>query len=260
MSMKPASLPSLCAVAALLAATMAQAAPLTPNSGALTVDGKVTDRDNNAGAFSVQAILKDGHFTGTATFTIAGTSIAGPLLEQRSYLENGRCYFRMESGRNRAEFGGKCDSTGMDGRFESFADGQLKNGTAKASFTLAGGAPVAAASGSLPGGKLTCAFNEPKIGVKWGETTQYSLRFSNLVSLTLDPSGTYTTGNGGRGRFTREAGGKIRLGSGPWQGALGTLENDRSGAPAVVFHIEENRRPDGVHLVDPYTTHCTSPR
>jgi hypothetical protein len=258
--MKHVTLPFLCATAALFAAPLAHAAPLTPNSGALTVAGTVTDRDNNAGTFTVQAVLKDGHFTGTASFAIAGTSIAGPLLEQRSYLENGRCYFRMENGRTRAEFSGKCDSTGMEGRFESFAGGDLKNGAAKAVFTLAGGAPVAETSGSLPSGKLTCAYNEPKIGVRLGETTQYSLRFSNLASLTLDPAGTYTTGNGGRGRFTREPGGKIRLGAGPWQGALGTLENDRSGAPAVVFHIEENRRPDGVHLVDPYTTHCTRAR
>jgi hypothetical protein len=257
--MKPTSLSCLFATTALLAAAMAQAAPLTPNSGAVKVAGQVTDRENNAGTFSVQAVLKDGHFTGTATFAIGGTSMAGPLLEQRSYFENGRCYFRMENGRARAEFSGKCDSTGMEGRFESFAGGDLKNGAAKAAFTLAGGAPVAEPAGILPSGKLTCAFNEPKIGVRLGETTQYSLRFSNLASLTLDPSGTYTTGNGGRGRFARE-GGKIRLGSGPWQGALGTLENDRSGAPAVVFHIEENRRPDGVHLVDPYTTHCTKAR
>jgi hypothetical protein len=239
---------------------MGHAAPLSPNSGALKVEGKVTHGDNNAGTFSAQAVLKDGHFTGTATFTIAGTSIAGPLLEQRSYLENGRCYFRMENGRSRAEFGGKCDSTGMEGRFQSFAGGELKNGAAKAAFTLSGGTPVAAASGSLPSGKLSCAFSEPRIGVKLGELTQYSLRFSNLVSLTLDPSGTYTTGKGGSGRFAREPGGRIRLSSGPWQGALGALANDRSGAPAVVFHIEENRGPDGVHLVDPYTTHCTKPR
>jgi hypothetical protein len=260
--MKRSLLPTLCAIAALFAATAAQAAPLTPNAGALTVAGKVTDRDNNAGTFSVQAVLKDGHFSGNATFEIAGASVSGPLVEKRSYFENGRCYFRLENGRSRAEFSGKCDSTGMEGRFESFIPGaaDLKNGVAKAAFTLADGAPVAQSSGRLPNGKLTCAYNEPKISVKWGEPAQYSLHFSNLASLTLDPSGTYVTGNGGRGRFTREPGEKIRLGAGPWEGAVGTLENDRSGAPAVVFHIEENRRPDGVHLVDPYTTHCTKAR
>jgi hypothetical protein len=34
----------------------------------------------------------------------------------------------------------------------------------------------------------------------------------------------------------------------------------RSGRPAVVFHIEENRRADGVHIVDPYTTRCPDSR
>jgi hypothetical protein len=28
----------------------------------------------------------------------------------------------------------------------------------------------------------------------------------------------------------------------------------------VIFHIEENRRPGGVHIVDPYTTRCTRAR
>jgi hypothetical protein len=239
----------------------AAAAPLTPNSGAVTVKGSLMDSDKQAGTFSVQGNLKNGNFTGTATFEIGGQAIAGPLLERRSYLENGRCFFRIENGRARAEVAGKCDSGMLDGRFDIFMPGGgAHTGSASATVALAGGAPTAEASGRLPAGKLTCAYTETHVSFKWGESNQYSLHMSNLASLTLDPGGNYVVGSGTRGRYTREPGGKIRLASGPWEGALGTLENDRSGAPAVVFYLEENRRPDGVPIVDPYTTHCTRAR
>ena len=250
------------ALGPLLACPGAVAAPLTPNSGALTVTGELADSGNPVGRFDMQAVLKDGNFTGTATFTVDGASVSGPLLANRSYLENGRCYFRVENGRARAEISGKCDHAGMEGRFETFVPGAgMKTGTAKATFSLAGGAAATApaASGKLPSGKLMCAFNEPKVSFKWGEATQYSLQYSNMASLTLNPGGTYVAGSGTRGRFSRQ-GNKIRLESGPWAGAVGSLETDRSGTPAVVFHIEENRRADGVHVVDPYTTRCTKAR
>jgi hypothetical protein len=246
--------------AAMIAASAA-AAPLTPNSGPVTLKGSLTDSDKQTGTFTVQANLKDGNFTGTATFEIGGQAIAGPLIERRSYLGNGRCYFRIENGRARAEVAGKCDSATLDGRFDLFLPGgDAHTGSATATIALAGGAVAAEASGRLPAGKLTCAYTETHVSFKWGEANQYSLHMSNLASLTLDPSGNYAVASGTRGRYTREPGGKIRLASGPWEGAIGTLENDRSGAPAVVFYLEENRRPDGVPIVDPYTTHCTRAR
>ena len=80
-----------------------------------------------------------------------------------------------------------------------------------------------------------------------------------MVSLTLAAGGTYRAGTQSSGRFVRE-GNAIRLTSRAWSGALGTLKPDRSGQPAVVFYIDQNRPPDGVHIVDPFTTRCTSPR
>jgi hypothetical protein len=258
--MKHISSHALGAVLLMAFAAGTAAAPLTANSGAIAAKGELADGGRVVGSFMVQAVLRDGNFSGSAALVAGGSTVSGPLVEKRSYFENGRCYFRVENGRAHAEVSGKCDSAGMEGRFQSFnPDGAMSSGTAKASFVLAGGTPAAQAA-RLPSGKLTCAYNEPKIGIRMGEITQYSLRFSNLASLTLDPAGTYVAGNGARGRFTQIAGDKIRLVSGPWEGAIGSLENDRSGAPAVVFHIEENRRPDGIHIVDPYSTHCTKAR
>lgn len=121
-------------------------------------------------------------------------------------------------------------------------------------------AAPAAAPGRLPDGTLVCAFSAPKIGLQGGEAAQYSLLFSAMGSLTLHPAGSYSASRQTAGRFVRVGGDKIRLTSGTWAGALGTLESDRSGAPAVVFHRDENRRQDGVHIIDPYTTRCTKPR
>jgi hypothetical protein len=249
----------LCA-SALLTSWAASAAPLTPNAGAVTMAGSITGNGNAAGKFTVQAVLRQGNFTGTGTLEIGGEVVSGPLVEKRSYLENGKCYFRFENGRSHAGISGKCDSAGLDGRFEALLPtGEMNAGPAKASFALAGGAPVPEPAANVPTGKLVCAFNEPKIGVRMGELTQYSLRYSNMVSLTLASGGSYAAGNNGRGSYVIQ-GGKVRLTSGTWAGAVGSLENDRSGAPAVVFHIEDNRRADGVHIVDLYTTHCTAPR
>lgn len=248
-------LPRGLAAAALALAGAASAAPLTPSSGGIAVSGTL----DGGGRYEVQGILKDGNFSGTMKMTLGGQTIAAPLNEKRSYLENGKCYFRFEQGRARGEVAGKCDSTAIEGTFEAFVPGQgLSNGKSKAKVTLVGGAVVGAAPGQLPTAKLTCAYQDRKISVKWGEPTQYSLAFSNMGTLTLSGS-SYRAGSSG-GSFERVGKDKIRLKSGPWAGAVGTLEPDRSGRPAVVFHIEENRRADGVHLVDPYTTRCTQAR
>lgn len=244
-------------VAGALAAAMAGAfaAALTPSAGGLAVTGTL----DKGGSYAIQAVLKNGSFSGTMKVTLGGQTVEGPLNEKRSYLENGKCYFRFEQGRARAEVGGKCDSTAIAGTFDAFIPGQGGTvGKAQGRITLLGGGAATAKAGQLPSAKLTCAYQDRKFSAKWGEATQYSLAFSNMASLTLS-GGRYTTPKAS-GSFERVGPDKIRLGSGPWAGAVGTLEPDRSGRPAVVFHIEENRRADGVHIVDPYTTRCTEGR
>lgn len=233
----------------------ALAAPLAPSSGAMTLVGTLEP----GGRYEIQATLKDGNFTGTARLTLNGQTIQGPLKQGQSYLENGKCYFRVEQGRSRGEIRGKCDSAAIEGSFETFIAGQGgARGASSGTITPLGGAPKAAAAGQLPSAKLTCAYQDRKYTAKIGETTQYSLAYSNMTSLTLSGS-SYRAGRQS-GSFQRIAADKIRLTSGPWSGAVGTLEPDRSGQPAVFFHIEENRRRDGVHIIDPYTTRCTQAR
>jgi len=250
MALRAAALAAL----VVLAHAGAAAAALGPSSGRLAVAGTLA----GGGRFEIDATLKGGNFSGTGKVSVGGQSFEGPLLERRSYLENGKCYFRFEQGRARADISGKCDSSGLEGRFETFIAGDLRNGSSSGRLTLLGGGAAAVAAGQLPTAKLTCAYQDRRIGVRPGEMTQYSLHFSNLATLTL-ANGKYSAGKSG-GTFERVGKDKIRLTSGTWMGAIGTLEPDRSGQPAVVFHIEENRRPDGVHLVDPYTTRCTESR
>lgn len=235
---------------------------LGSDSGAMTLAGEIRDNDGGTGDFRISAVLSGGDFRGTLRLTLDGQTVEAPLIPARSYLENGKCYFRAESGRARAELGGPCDTASIRGTFETFMPGEgLSNGAMSGRIQRAAApsaAPSAARAGVLPTARLTCAYQDRRIGVGMGETTQYSLAYSKMAALTLDAAGTYRTASGG-GRFTR-AGDKIRLTSGAWAGAVGTLERDRSGEPAVVFHIEENRRADGVHVVDPYTTRCTRAR
>jgi hypothetical protein len=91
-----------------------------------------------------------------------------------------------------------------------------------------------------------------------GDVPHYELRISNMVTLTLSANGTYRT-NKADGKFVRE-GEMIRLTSGSFAGAVGRLVPDRSGEPAVYFERDDNRRPDGIHIVDPARTSCTKPR
>ncbi|HEX7889820.1 MAG TPA: hypothetical protein VF522_10710 [Ramlibacter sp.] len=245
----------LLAAALLAPAGSAGAAPLAPSSGHLAVEGRL----DPGGRYAIEATLKDGNFTGTMTVTLGGQTLSAPLMERRSHLENGRCYFRAEQGRARAELAGKCDSTGFEGTFNTFLPGPgSATGKQQGRVALSGGGQKTVAAGTLPAAKLTCAYQDRKVSFKWGEATQYSLAFSNLGTLALSGH-RYATAKSA-GSFERVGADKIRLTSGPWAGAVGTLEPDRSGRPAVVFHIEENRRPDGVHIVDPYTTRCTEAR
>ena len=253
----------LLTLAALPAA--AQTAPagpaLTPNSGAFTGEGVLNDHDGNRGTWSVQAALRGGNMTGSGTIAIAGVTLSLPLVPARSYFENGKCYFLFEAGRTHLNFSGPCTAKGTAGRWDGFiAENGVgsKTGEMQAAFRFGAAVARAPAAGVLPTQKLTCAWQERIGGNVAGDPARYELRYSNMVTLTLGPGGTYRT-NAASGGFTRQ-GDAIRLTSGAFAGAVGRLRPDRSGTPAVYFEIDENRRANGVHIVDPRTTACTVAR
>ena len=193
--------------AVVVLAPSAFAAPLGPNAGAITVTGTANDHDGHTGSFSIQAALSGGNFSGTGRLAVGDAVVEGPLNAKLSYFENGRCSFRWESGKARASVSGLCDSAALTkGRMESFTpDDGSRNGEAEGRITLgkAGAAPAAAAM-PLPTAKLTCAYQDRRIGAG-NVDTQYSLAMSNMASLTLLSGGAYRTANGA-GRFTRAAG------------------------------------------------------
>lgn len=246
---------------------LAASPPLTANSGAVTFTGSGKTSDGETFTFAVTATLKTGDFAGFGKVEIGGTSFEAPLMKGRSYFNpaSGRCVVHWEQDRSRAELSGFCDSLtfseNQQGFFNAFIPpkGSL-TGKFDGKTLVAGGAAAVKASPTvvLPKVKLTCAYQDVRIAPTGEGANQYSLAMSNIPGLTLSPSGTYTTASGS-GKFAQQ-GDKIRLTSGRFSGAVGTLEPDRSGRPSVVFHIEDNRRPDGVHVVDPYTTRCTQGR
>jgi hypothetical protein len=246
----------------VLAGSVAHAAPVTPNLGAVHGEGTLTDNDGHQGRWSVDAVLSGGNFTGTGTVVLRGVTVSGALSKGQSYLENGKCYFKIEEGRHRMEFGGPCTTETIEGRSSGFLAGEgVIVGSAKGILRFGrGGAPkgVAAAGGKLPTNKLTCAWMERIGGNVAGDLARYELRYSNMVTLTLGADGTYRT-NKAAGRFVRQ-GNTIKLTSGAFAGAIGRLEPDRSGLPAVYFERDENKRPNGVHIVDPGRTSCTTAR
>ena len=259
------AIPFAAILAAAPALVLAQSAPpaggvVTPNAGAFTGRGTLADNDGNAGTWVVDATLKAGVFTGTATIAIARTTVTAPLHPRRSYLENGKCYFAVEKDRFHMEFGGPCTTKGVAGRMGGFVPGTGSlNGTMTGTFAFgAAAARNAPAKGVLPTAKLTCAWMERIGGNVAGDLPRYELRFSNMATLTLSPAGTYRTANTS-GRFVRQ-GDTIKLTSGQFAGAVGRLEPDKSGRPAVYFERDENRRPNGVHIVDPARTSCTVAR
>lgn len=245
-----------------LAQTPPAASPVTPNMGPVTGSGQLTDRDRKAlGTWSVSAVLKDGHFTGGGSVTVNGATVQMPLKPGSSYLENGKCYFDMEQGRDRMNIGGPCTSKGVAGTMSGFlTKGEIYSVTGYMSGVLTFAKPGAApASGVLPTAKLTCAWMERIGGVVAGQDYHYELRYSNMVTLTLSPDGTYRT-NATSGKFVRGAGDTIRLTSGQFAGAVGHLQPDKSGKPAVYFERDENKDAKGVHIVDPARTSCTVSR
>lgn len=257
---------ALFGAASLPCAALAQGAAVTPDLGAVQGQGVLADNDGNAGTWSIEAVLAGGDFTGAGTATLRGVTVQGPLAKGGSYLENGNCYFRIESGRQRVEIGGPCTTQSIKGRAGGFVAGDSVVGTAEGVLRFgkagpgagAGAAARAPAAGALPAARLTCAWMERVGGNVAGDLPDYQLRTSNMVTLTLSPGGTYRT-NAASGRFVRE-GDRIRLTSGAFAGAVGRLQPDRSGQPAVYFERDENRRPNGVHIVDPSRTSCTVAR
>jgi hypothetical protein len=157
------------------------------------------------------------------------------------------------------ELRGKCDSAGFGpGTVKGYFDGD-RDFVGEFSGALHWGKPVAApAAGRLPTAKLACGYMERVGGVVAGDLGTREWRPSALGTLTLSPGGGYVARNGA-GRYVRE-GAAVRLVSGPWAGALGRLEPDDSGEPAVYFELDDNRRPDGTYRVDPWRTFCARQR
>jgi hypothetical protein len=245
-----------------LAQTPPPGAAVTPNMGSVTGSGSLTNRERQAiGTWSVSAVLKDGHFTGSGSATINGATVKMPLKPGSSYLESGKCYFDMEQGRNRLNIGGPCTSKGVAGTMNGFiAEGEIYSVSGYMAGALTFAKPGAApAVGVLPTAKLTCAWMERVGGNVGGQDYHYELRFSNMATLTLSANGTYRTANTS-GKFVRGAGDTIRLTTGQFAGAIGHLQPDKSGKPAVYFERDENRNAKGVHIVDPQRTSCTVSR
>lgn len=255
--------------ATLLIATSAFAAPptpaagtaVTPNMGAVTGNGILTDRDGNPlGTWSVDGALKAGKFTGTLSATLKGQTLALPLVDNRSYLENSRCVLHAEEGRTRFEVSGPCTSNGISGYLSAFVPaGEIYSVDGFASGKLTFAKPGSAAkSGILPTTRLSCAWMERIGGNVAGQDFHYELRPSNMGFLQFTGS-IYTTAHTS-GTWVRGTGDEIRLISGQFAGAVGHLQPDKSGQPAVYFERDENRDKRDVHIVDPQRTSCTIKR
>lgn len=230
---------------------------VSANAGPLEGRGTLKDGDGRSGVWSVQAVLKGGSFTGEASITLGEFSVTALLLPGRSFVENGKCYFAFEKDRARATLGGPCSADSISGKFDGFLPGQGAV-VGEMTGTLRFGKAAAAPKSELPVGKLTCAWWETRVTYKSGELNSRELRPSNMGTLTLLPGGNYRTANTS-GKFVKE-GARIRLTSGAFRGAIGQLRADRSGEPAVYFELDENKRANGVHIIDPATTSCTKAR
>lgn len=237
--------------------------PVNANMGSVVGGGTLTDRDGQPiGTWAVDARLTGGKFTGTASVTIRGQSFSAALRPEQSYFENGRCIFDWEEGRARVEIAGPCTTNGIGGFLSAFIPaGEVYSVNGYAAGQLRWGAPGRApAVGVVPTARLTCAYME-RIGgnVIGGGAATYELRYSNMGFLELAAGGAYRTTHTA-GRWVRGPGNTIRLTSGQFAGAVGRLEPDKSGAPAVYFELAENRDARGVPIVDVYRTSCTAKR
>lgn len=250
----------------LLAIALALVAPasgqdLTPNSGPLTFSGFLLDGDEAIGQFKAEAILAEGNFSGSITASLPGVTFNAPLMRSRSYLENDTCLLYAEEGRNRLLLRGPCDSLqygGQEGSHEGFfQDIGMVRGGMIGLVTSAGGTASEALAAEIivPTSKLTCFWYEHHLARSNYEINEYLTAISMMVVLTLHQDGWYETA--ASEGYYRLAGNKVILDGGMFDGAIGTLEPDRSGEAAIVFYRDENKDAWGAPLVDPDTTHCT---
>jgi hypothetical protein len=249
-----------CGVAALLlAAAPAAAQQPSPNAGAFSGAGRLNDHDGNSGAWQASGTLREGKFSGKLAIALGGKPMTVSLLPGPAYLENGFCVLKGESGRNRMELRGKCDRTHFGpGTMSGYFDQDRSfNGEFSGALTWGAAAP-AVASGALPTTRLNCGYRERTGGSVAGQLPYYENRNSLMGFLILSPDGSYRTQNA-TGRFERRGDG-IKLTSGAYAGATGRLRPDNSGAPAVYFELDENRRANGSGIVDPWSTFCVRQR
>lgn len=250
---------SIACCVVLLFPQPATAGTVGPNAGPVQGQGALKDSDGRTGTWSVQAVLKDGNFTGSATLSLGGNQMSGPLVPGQSFVENGKCFFGFEQGRARASLGGPCTTDSISGRLDGFLPGVgTLVGEMQGTLQFAKAPAAASPTATLPTGKLTCAWWETRVSFRAGETNTRELRPSNMATLVLLADGSYRT-PATKGKFVRE-GNRIRLVGGAFAGAVGQVRPDRSGQPAVYFERDENRRANGVHIVDPATTACTKAR
>ncbi|RYY28261.1 MAG: hypothetical protein EOP62_03415 [Sphingomonadales bacterium] len=218
----------LIATAAMLVLAAPAAAQVSPNAGPVSGEGVLNDHDGNSGTWKLSATLVGEAFAGTMEMVLGGKPMSVTL--KNAYYENGNCILRGENGRNRFELRGKCSPTRFGpGTIDGYFD---RDRAFNGEF-----------SGTLRWGKAA------------GDLARYESRPSSMVSLTLG-GGTYRTRNAS-GAYT-VSGNRIRFTSGFCAGAVGELRADNSGAPAVYFSLEENRRANGVPLVDAWSTACAT--
>lgn len=253
---------SLAAGLLMLSAPLA-AAPLSPNAGTFSGEGVLDDGDGNKGSWRASGTLSGGNIAGTLSVDLAGKTMTVPMKPGPAYMQNGRCILKGEEGRNRFELSGDCDSDSFGPGYINgyFAGGPSVSGKfagtlrwGSTAATSNGAAAATPAAGTIPTARLLCGYRERVGGVVAGDLPTYENRQSLMGFLQLSSDGTYRTAQGS-GRFSRE-GDAIRLASGPWQGALGRLKPDNGGDPAVYFEREDNRRPDGSPIIDPWRTFC----
>lgn len=248
----------LALVSLALAAPLA-AAPLSPDAGDFAGEGTLDDGEAQ-GTWQAGGTLADGEISGTLTVEFGGKAMAVTMRPGPAFMENGRCILKGEEGRNRFELSGECDSERFGPGYMSgyFDGGPSVSGRFAGTLRWGAAATQAPAAGTLPTARLLCGYRERIGGIAAGDIATYENRPSLMGFLELSPGGTYRTQQGG-GRFTRE-GNAVRLADGPWAGALGRLEPDNAGEPAVYFEREDNRRADGTPIVDPYRTFCVKQR
>lgn len=120
----------------------------------LVGEGMLTDGEGHDGRWQVSAMAQGNNLIGTLSVQIAGRDLSLDMATAGSYRENGRCYVRGETGRDRIELAGPCDIQPFAGSARGFLAG---TGTIAGQFSgtlAAGGAflkpPATARAASQP--------------------------------------------------------------------------------------------------------------